>query len=431
MATTLASLAAVLKEDYVIDMITDELNENVEAYTDFDQEELAWTGKDAIFPLRVSRNQSVTASSTSTTPAAGQQGYLRLVITAKKVYGTMQIDGDALAAAAKKTGTFALEAAAELDGLVMDLRKTLAKFIFVGGPVIGYIWEKKNPGGGAAWGYSGRFADIAVGAGETVSFVRMDTYAAVGGAVQPTSITSTTLTLNANLDTSAVPAGTLIAVVVTGAQAALTENNTAGSSSSGIDAAVSAEPRGFIGNLSAVDQFGANRATNTPAGSIVLRSNFLAVDDTVITGGVLSLSDIQNLTANIQTQSSKRPDKYWMSWLQLTSYTTLLQGTSAGNLRTNVKDPAGKADPGYTDFAYANIPIKCSDVCPNGLIFAINKDSFRRATLSTGHWIDFEGTGPLKRVPNTDSATATYAIYYDLVCKQPNADGVIGALALS
>lgn len=426
MPATLASLNAILKEAYVEQKIQDQFNENVDSWKDFDSVDLKWTGSQAIFPLRVARNNSVNASSTSNTPAAGQQGYLRLVVTAQKVYASAEILGEAIAAASTTAGSFAVEPAEELNGMVKDYNKRLSQLSFYGGVCIGFVWQKQNA---AVFGYSGRFFDVAVGAGETVSFFRMDTYAAVGVATQLNAITSTTLTLNANINTGAVPAGTLIAVVVTGAQAALTEPRTVGATSAaGIDPALTAEPVGMIGNLALQSHFGLNRNSGT-AGEVTLRSNFRAVDDTLAAGGALGLDDLQVLDSTIQTVSGLRSDKRWTSWNQLNSYPALLQGTSAGNLRTDVKTSAGKADAGYTDFAYANIPFMASDTCPDGLIINVRKDTWARATLKPGHFIDF-GEGTFTRVPNTDKAQASYATYYNLVCKQPNGNGIIAALDL-
>jgi hypothetical protein len=425
MAASLASLNAVLKESYVIDKIEDQFNENVDAWKDFDAQELNWTGKQAIFPLRVARNNSVSSTSTNTTPTAGEQGYLSLTITAAKVYGSVQIDGISIASAKDKAGSFVIEPTAELDGLVQDFTKKLTELTFFGGTCIGYVWQKQNAAG---FGYSGRWFDIGVGAGYTVGFFRMDTYLQVGVNTQLNAISATTLTLNAAINTAAVPAGVLMAVVVAGTQAAAVSPINPGTSAAGIDPALSTEPRGFIGNLSLQDHFGANRNTNVPVGSTVLRSNFRAVNDALAAGGALGLDDVSGMRSQILTLSGKRPSNYWISWQQLISYENLLQGTAAGNLRTDVKTPAGKADPSYTDFANANIPFKGSDTCPNGLIFAINKESWTRATLGGGgEWIDF-GEGPITRIPNTDSAQGTYRRYYNLLCRQPNANGVIAAL---
>lgn len=426
MPATLASLNAILKEAYVEQKIQDQFNENVDSWKDFDSVDLKWTGSQAIFPLRVARNNSVNASSTSNTPAAGQQGYLRLVVTAQKVYASAEILGEAIAAASTTAGSFAVEPAEELNGMVKDYNKRLSQLSFFGGVCIGFVWQKQNA---ATFGYSGRFFDIALGVGETVSFFRMDTYAAVGAATQLNAISSTSLTLNAAINTAAVTAGVLIAVVVTGLQAALTEPRTiAPTSAAGIDPALTAEPIGMIGNLGLQSHFGLNRNSGT-AGEVTLRSNFRAVDDTLPAGGALGLDDLQVLDSTIQTVSGRRSDKRWSSWNQLNSYPALLQGTSAGNLRTDVKTSASKADAGYTDFAYANIPFMASDSCPDGLFINICKDTWSRATLKAGHFIDF-GEGTFTRVPNTDKAQASYATYYNLVCKQPNANGVIAALDL-
>lgn len=428
MPTTLANIQAILLDDDVLGAIQSEFNESIPIFSEMESQSLVWSGRDAIFKLQVTRNGSFTGSSTNATPAAQQEEYIRLIVTAKKGYGTMQIDGDALASSEGQKNNGADEAERQINGLVRDSKNTLESWTFNGGVAIGYVWEK--PAGAApallTFAYTGRHADIAVGLGETVSFYRMDNYAQLGIPTQINSINATTLVLNAAIDTKLANfptlAGVPILVVVDGAQAALTINKIAGAtSSSGIDAALSAEAVGIVGNLGLQSHFNsANRNTNVPVGSITLRSNFVCLTDSLVAGDVLTLADLQNAIGLVSQASNERPDAFWLSPMQITSYTTLLQGTSAGNLRTDVKQAAGKADPGYTDLAYANVPFKTSNKCPNRTIFGIYKESWRMCYLKKGAFIDFEGTGPLKRVANTDSATATWALYYNMVCKQPN-----------
>ena len=89
MAASLSSLNDVLKESYVIDMITDQLNNDTRLWQDFDSATLNWTGKECIMPLRVGRNSGIGAvAENGTLPTAGQQTYAKLSITAKGVYGT-------------------------------------------------------------------------------------------------------------------------------------------------------------------------------------------------------------------------------------------------------------------------------------------------------------------------------------------------------
>jgi len=420
------TLAAVLKDDYVL-AIEDELNENIESWKDFDQRELKWEGANAIMAVRVGRNNSVGARGSTTLAPAGNQVYLRLTISAKKVYGSVQIDGPTLAAAASEKGSFAVQFATEMEGMVEDLRKKLSTYVFTGGPVIGFIWEKNAAQ--LNFGYNGRFDDIAVGAGEQLTFVRMDTYAVVA-AEQPVSISATTLVLNANINTFGVAAGVPIAVVVTGAQALLVDPVANVTTATGIAAAVSQEPEGFITNLCSVLHFGISRAAAGPAGSATLRSNFsMTAANAGPTGAALTIEDISSLLAKIKTQSGKKPTAYWLSCVQLTSFITLLTGVTGSNLRRDIQDKPGKADPGDTSFAWANVPFKDSDVCPNGMVFFINTPSFSRATLKKGEWIASSfGDNPVQQVPGADLARADYGIYYDLVCRQPNANGVLTAV---
>ena len=204
-----STLAAVLKNDYTIGFITEELNQNVDAWTDFEDTELPVVGGQAILPLHTARNAGVGAASDgSPTPTAGQQGYKNLTIIPKYVYGVAQITGPALAAASKNAGSFAIEFKAEMDGLITDMRKKMSKYTFTGGQGIGFVWQKQN--GPLTWEYSGRpdintdpDYGVAVGVGQTVSFVRLDTYVVVD-TQQVNSISNDTLVLNAPIDTSLI-----------------------------------------------------------------------------------------------------------------------------------------------------------------------------------------------------------------------------------
>lgn len=426
MAADLATLNAVLKNNYTIGYITEELNQAVDAWLDFEDTTLPVVGGLCILPLHTSRNAGVGAAGDGApTPIAGQQGYKNLQITPKYVYGVAQITGPALAAAANSQGSFAIEFKAEMDGLVTDMRKKMSKYTFTGGNGIGFVWQRQN--GPFTWEYSGRpdiatdpDYGVAVGVGQTVSFVRLSDYAIIGAGTQVNSITNDTLTLAGVIDTTG---GTL-------ADAYLVVHN-GNAFVNGQVQALSLEPTGFAGNFGLQSLFGLDRSLATNAR---LRCIFRKADPTTSAKASLTTDGMAMVIARIAQESGKRPTKMWMSWIQQVAYQSLMVNVVVGgvgtskspNLRRDIHDKAGHADPGDLTFGYAGVPIKPSDVCPGGSIYFTLNDSWTRVNLGgkDGHWVD-QGGSPMVKVQNADAYQATYALYYEQVCRAPNQNGLI------
>lgn len=436
MATTASNLGATFLEKFIDTEIQIEFNDSTEAYQDFDEVTVAWDGAAGILSLNTERNSSVGASSGVITPPAGQEGYDRMVIGAKRVYGTNGIDGPTLAQA-KKKGPNVLAPQIMTMGirLMKDFQKKLTEYVFTGGPFAGYVWQLQNA---VTFQYRGRFKDIAVN-GEIpgicqVRLIRTDLYTQVGIDTQVDLINGTTLTLNAPINTSLVPIGVPMVVQIVGAQAALSDPvQIVGKTI----AAVTMEPQGFIGNMSNPNLFGINRALVTPAAE-VMRGNFRNASG----GSVLAplgFGDLDEDLANIMTRIGERPTKRWLSWVSLNAYKTLLQGTfvagtSANNVRMDASNKPTRLGVGVEQIkgdAHMDkdgVPFFCSDVCPNGIIFTTNIQTYVRAQLGEGAWVGSElGLDAMQRVQNSDSFTQTWRQYYDLVCKKPAANGVITA----
>ena len=425
MAASLSSLNDVLKESYVVDDIKDQLNNDTRLWQDFAQGTVNWTGKDCIMPLRIGRNSGIGAvAENGTLPTAGQQTYAKLSITAKGVYGSAGITGFAFAAAANTSGVFpgAVQFESEMNNLIEDVRKIMLAYLLFGNDFIGFVWQKQNA---AVWQYSGRldntedpFAGVNVGVGRTVQFFRLDTYVAVGAATQVNSIVTTagipTLTTNAAINTAAVPVNVLLGVkYVTGV---------------GTDRQVVNEPKGFFANLSDPDHFGEDRSTAGPAVNAQLRSNFRLSDPGAPAYNPLTLAALQSIMSTAERRSGKKFDKFVCAIEQIIAYTNLLQGTSAGNLRVDVKDGKRAADAGFTSWGYGDIPFQTVDLCPIGTIFGVNNSGYKKAVLSPGEWIDYNGI--IKQVDGLDAGVAQWRMYYDLVCDQPNAQAALTAVEI-
>jgi len=437
--TTLAQFGPLLKQKYEPGILT-MLNNNVAAFDDFDDEVLAYDGLFAIMGLKKGRNQSVQSAAEGqilNPPGAGQ--YARLTVQAKLVYGSIQITGPTAAAAATTSGGLAPVLMTEMDGMVEDITKRMNVFTFCGGDIPGVVWQKQNA---AAFQYSGRFDDVSqedsgvtlVPGVSTGRLIRLDNYDFVGAATVITSISGDsespaigTITFAAAIDTTAVPVGVPMAV-----QLALTPS-------------VAVDPSGFLRNLCSQTHYGAEN-DRTTAGIAVsasnrkFRSTFRLADPTVASLSTLGADGLQQGIAQAQVKSGKTPTDIWCNPLQLTSYTTLLQGTNAGNIRIETgKGAQGKMDiapdmeigsAGRTQYSYGGVAMRVSDSCPNGTMFFINKSTWKRPELKKGEWQNISKAGELLQLPNMDAETARWGTYYEMVCKQPNANLVLTAIDL-
>lgn len=95
MSATISTLDAILKEFY-LGPIEEQLNNEVMVIELFEKATVDWQGKNVIIPIHVSRNTGVgfkaeTADFATAGITPGQQGYERLVVTAKFLYGRLSL----------------------------------------------------------------------------------------------------------------------------------------------------------------------------------------------------------------------------------------------------------------------------------------------------------------------------------------------------
>lgn len=408
MAATTGTLAAALKEIYLGSTILSQVEEGVELYKWLGSAEatIDASGKWGILPLKISRNSGVGAvAEGAATPTAGQQGLGKLTVAYKFVYGSVSFSGPAIKAAKKNAGAFGTVVEIEMDGLVDDLKKYVNRVLVAGGDVIGFVWQKQNA---ATFQYSGRFADIDVGVGKSVGFFNTTTYAQIGANTQINAISANSLTLNAPIDTSAVAAGTVIAVV-------------ANSTANGYN--VSDEPQGILGNLAAQTWHGNDRSAVANA---ELRSNFLqtAVDAYASLGA----EDMERAMVTAEQESGERPDTIYMAPAQKLSYVSLLQGTLGANLFVDARG-TGKGDAGFSQgIGYSGIPISQSTDVPRGTILFLRKKDWKRVELAAPGWADEDGD-PLVKSATTDTYSAKYFMYFNLICQKPSQQVVLTAVS--
>lgn len=410
MAASLTSLSAVLKEFY-LGPIQEQLNQEVNVFKLFDALSVEWAGKIAVIPVHLARNSAVRAvGENGTLPAAGQEGFDDLRVVAKYIYGRFQFSGPAMAASSKQIGSFGTITQLEMDKLVEDVKIYADLCMFTGGQGIGFVWQKQN---GTTFEYSGRSAPfVGVGPGASVQLFRLDDYTAVGAPTQLNAISSTSLTVAANINTAAVPVGVPMLVLHNGFNAIGDTN------------VLPVEPTGLVGNLGLQSFFSIDRSQAVNAS---MRSNFRLADATNATYQPLALDGLQSVLDKITLASGQEPDIIWMNPLQRQSYTTLLQGTSAGNLFTTTRGEVGKGDAGFSGLGYNNIPIRTAQHCPTGSIFFMKQKTWKRCELKPGGFADNEGK-ILSKVPNQDAYEGFWNMYYETVCLRPNANGVLTAV---
>jgi hypothetical protein len=420
--SNIASISAILKEFY-LGPIAEQLNQECLAYQMFEKATVEYTGKHVIIPVHVERNNSVTwVADDGTLPNAGSEVFRDLTCTAKFLYGRFAITGPAMAAAKKSgVGAFVSWSQAEMDRLVEDVKVGANKACIFGGRVLGYIFGEANS---ATHAYSGRQTADGLSlntATSLVDVVRMDTYATVASNARINSISPTAVVFNAAVDTTGLSLGELgvFALVAT-------------TTSTVVGAAAGAwayECEGITTNLSTPSHFGVDRTTAT--GYEILQSNHYKVSSVNATGyAALTTDALQKLLDKILDKSDKTPNVILMNALMRQEYTSLLVGTSAGNYFVNVKDAPSKADGGFTDFGYAGIPMKTSQAVFKGTMFFLSTAEWNLLELAAPNFADDDGA-VLSRVPNQDKFEGYFRSYFSIVCKRPNAQGVLTGVSFT
>jgi hypothetical protein len=419
MAATITTLDSILKEFYV-GPIREQIAQEANVRGLFKEMTVSWQGKRAVVPLHVSRNTGVGAIAESgTLPTAGNQGFDQLDINAKFVYGRFQVTGPAMASARSNAGAFATYVGAELDKLAEDVANVENQFAVHGGRVMGFVWQKQN---GATFEYAGRISttELALQLGnatDTAQLVRLDTYAAVGASTRVNTVTEASIVFNAAIDTTAVPAGVVLAVVITSAVSTIL---------GGVAGNALREPLGITSNLADPTAHGADRTTAT--GAPELQSNFLLIDPV---NDVYASLDLKRMQAALDTLSEQGvdPDLILTHPAMRAEYTDLLVGVNAANLYVDSDKSKKKGDAGFAGgLGYNDKPIMTSRHAHKGTFVFLRKKDWGMYELEAGGFMDKDGA-LLSRVPNTDAYEGTWKHYYDVACSRPNAQCILTGIS--
>ncbi len=468
---TIGTFNSILKEFY-IGPVQDQLNQEVFVVEMFEKATVDWNGKYAIIPVHTGRNSGVGFKADGAAlDAAGSQEFKSLQVRAKFLYGSFQVTGPAISAAAKgSTNSFISYVDAEMTNLVSDVRDSANKASVTGGRIKGFLSERKayNPtvtsGGSFAQIldiatndrfsvqqsliYDGDFTPFANAvAGTTTTWVkvqlyRMDTYAEVTVGTNPNIFVvaadeaAGTIDIRIGTDTDSaqtlttagVAAPYAIAVALSSTQGVDSAPVNMGAAPTGASGNYesSTETTGIFGNLGDPTHFSVLRETGGTDAATSLQSYVVTMDtDATVTRLDLTLTRIQTIFDNVLKTSGKEPNQILMNALQRQKYMALL-----GQFINKAADKASKGDGGFLGLSYGGVPIETSRAISNGCMAFLSTSTWKLCELEKPGFADLDGN-VLSRTGTSDAYEGFYRWYWNIVCTQPNANAILCGLTLS
>jgi hypothetical protein len=466
MVANLTTLNAALKEFYV-SPITTQLNEEIDILNEFSKQSVSWSGSQAIFPIKTTRNTGVGyIDDGGNLPTAGNVGTERMVVTAMSLVSRFQITNKSLKSA-KKGGAGAFIGALELemDGAKEAAKNRANRMTTSGGHVVGFITAKLNPLGNAAanvavpfFGDINKLRAVALaveatgqtlrvqvicnapdltGTGAGMAVGNLSSYNPIGFVANDTcTLTSANVNIAAgtialgqliggggtDIDTDAVPVGFGMAIKINPAQA----TTGAGSATEAVANICGLEPEGLYGNIADETIHGLNRGnTGGTASTQTLQSHVLDTGAAAGAQGPITLDRIQQVFDRVMNTAGEEPDQIWISPLFRNQYTTLFSGTQ--EILSDANSSKKRADGGFSNISYAGIPMKTSRHVDNGMLIFIKRKHWKVAELSPIGFADEDG-----RIINKVQGSARIEGFlewdYNLVCVRPNANAILTGL---
>ena len=478
MAANISTLDAVLKNFYA-KAVVDQLNQEVLALEMFEKAKLDWSGKKVVVPVHLARNSGVDFKPEGgALPAAGQQGYAELNIFAKFLYGRFQLTGPSISSA-KGAYSFGNYVDLELRKLVEDVRNKANLATLHGSTVKGWTSAHIDPAAAGAPGggafdvpYSGNaqqisdiLANLAPGQSLRCRFIRTDTYAFQKAIVNlNVEIQVTAANVQTNFLTLSNPGGgtaigTLNAAntgmqgkpyalqffVVNDAAVTLVNDFAGGGSAPSPEFTGIAHNIASGGGLTPAAQGFANGAMThfgidrSPTGTVTGRDKLrvpaqLTIENSAVDANynvfqALSLTRMQNIVDRITESSGKEADVLLCNPSLRQSYTSLLVGTTAGNIFKQVDGPTN-GDGGFKmgGLGFNGVPIKTSKDCGKALIYFLYTKSWHLAELEKSGFADLDGAILARAgvgAAGVDAYEGYYRMYCDIYCDEPNANGVL------
>ena len=419
MAATLTTLSAVMKQFY-LGPLQDQLNNEIMAFDLFQKEKVDWVGREAIIPVRTARNESPAFSADASLPPVGQQTYASLTVSAKYLYGRMEIQGPAIAQAKASVGAFINGLQVELDGAMETVKNAADQAMFTGGGAVGFLNERDNFPANTPIEFSGNIDLIPETAVAKVAgtLVRLDTYKSIAVTMYRDAGAKQHIKFDGPVDTRDIDgagtaaAGTAHLVIIGGKEA---------------------ESMGIYGNLGEKTHFGVDRSdqvapaskANEVLQSIIRAANLSGSGDRVD----LSTGRMQAILDDIATESGSTPDCMIAHYVFRQQYVGQLSFTSTATTATSRTKSVDNGDAGFDmgSLSFNGIPLKVSRHCGKGLLIFLHTKSWSLVQIEDPNLADLDGN-VLSRVTGSDSYEAYVRYYYNLVCKQPNRNAILVGL---
>lgn len=122
-----STVSNVLKDIY-LGPITEQLNNEVLLISRLEARPQDISGNQAVVPVHTGRTGGIGArADRESLPAAGNQGYNKAVYDLKAMYGRIQVTGLSMGKTKSDAGSFIRVLKAEMDGVVNDLKKDMAR----------------------------------------------------------------------------------------------------------------------------------------------------------------------------------------------------------------------------------------------------------------------------------------------------------------
>ena len=424
--TTLSDIDGLLK-DYYAGPVRDQLNNELMIFDLFNRRKMTWTGRKVIMPVRTARNGSGAFRAENTTlPGAGNNTYLDLNIECKYLYGRMSLTGPAIAQAKASQGAFLNALESELDGAMETVKNVADAQAFVGGGCVGFIHDQAI-GANVNHPFSGNLEAIPLNGGVAVNckIVRLSDYQVVQTTTCKQGAAAGQILFGGTVNLSGAGAGAH-AVGLNGAAAVVVEDDPAGLKT---NLTVSGIYTNIAGGEYANPNlhFTANRQTGQPGAALQSTVRAVAADGAM--SSLITPRTLQFILDEIMTASGEMPNCMISHYIFRQEYLGLLvQSVAAGGgmvpATAYQKDVDG-GDAGFRGgFSFNGIPLKVSRHCGKGLVVFLRTDSWTVTEVEDPGFADLDGN-ILSRNASIDAYEAFVRYYYNLVCSNPNRNGIL------
>ena len=417
-AFALDDIDAILKDHYA-GPVRDQLNNEMMIFDLFNRRKMTWTGRRVIMPIRVDRNNSGGfRTENADLPEPDQNDYKDLVIKAKYLYGRMALTGPAIAQAKASQGAFLNGLESELKGAMETVKNTADAVAFTGGGCVGFVHDR-NVAAATDHEFSGNLEALPVaGAGFVAChLIRLDTYAIFGTTTVRQSATAGKVEFSVAQTFAAIAANAAIAVVVINDPSGAATTNTAAGIYTNLCGGEYATP---------LNHFGVDRSDATGTATS-LQSTVRAVAANGARTALITPKTMQWILDEISTASGEMPDCMIAHYIFRQEYMGLLvqSAVTAGTGAAAYQKDVDSGDAGFrSGFTFNGIPLKVSRHCGKGLLIFLRAESWIITEVEAPELANLDGN-VLSRVTNRDSYEAYVRYYYNLVCHNPNRNGIL------